>query len=165
MSNVLQDKLHENTSYFVEKMQKAGFDIKPTQSAICAVMLYDAKLSQDMTVELPKEGIYVVGFYYPVVPNGQARISVQILAAHEYVYVGIITGAKNINIGDRVTDEGHITCGHCWNCRRGKLHVCENSIGVGVNHDGTWGRCFDYRNRINRFNGLLFVVLQELATS
>jgi glycine C-acetyltransferase len=82
-SNILQDKLHENTSYFVEKMQKAGFDIKPTQSAICAVMLYDAKLSQDMAAQLLKEGIYVIGFYYPVVPKGQARIRVQLSAAHE----------------------------------------------------------------------------------
>jgi glycine C-acetyltransferase len=82
-SNVLQEKLHENTSYFVAEMQKAGFDIKPTQSAICAVMLYDAKLSQDMAAHLLKEGIYVIGFYYPVVPKGQARIRVQISAAHE----------------------------------------------------------------------------------
>ncbi|MCL1933579.1 MAG: glycine C-acetyltransferase [Candidatus Azobacteroides sp.] len=82
-SNTLQDKLHENTSYFVDKMQKAGFDIKPTQSAICAVMLYDAKLSQDMATQLLKEGIYVTGFYYPVVPKGQARIRVQLSAAHE----------------------------------------------------------------------------------
>ena len=82
-SNVLQDKLHENTSYFVDKMQKAGFDIKPTQSAICAVMLYDAKLSQDMAAQLLKEGIYVTGFCYPVVPKGQARIRVQLSAAHE----------------------------------------------------------------------------------
>jgi len=82
-SNVLQDKLHENTSYFVDKMQRAGFDIKPTQSAICAVMLYDAKLSQDMATQLLKEGIYVTGFYYPVVPKGQARIRVQLSAAHE----------------------------------------------------------------------------------
>jgi glycine C-acetyltransferase len=82
-SNALQDKLHENTTYFVDKMKKSGFDIKPTQSAICAVMLYDAKLSQDMAAELLKEGIYVTGFYYPVVPKGQARIRVQLSAAHE----------------------------------------------------------------------------------
>jgi glycine C-acetyltransferase len=82
-SNTLQDKLHENTSYFVDKMLKAGFDIKPTQSAICAVMLYDAKLSQDMAARLLEEGIYVIGFYYPVVPKGQARIRVQLSAAHD----------------------------------------------------------------------------------
>jgi len=82
-SNLLQDKLHENTTYFVEAMKAAGFDIKPTESAICAVMLYDAKLSQDIASRLLDEGIYVTGFYYPVVPKGQARIRVQISAAHE----------------------------------------------------------------------------------
>jgi len=81
-TNELQDKLHENTKYFMEKMLAAGFDIKPTQSAICAVMLYDAKLSQDMAAALLKEGIYVIGFYFPVVPKGQARIRVQLSAAH-----------------------------------------------------------------------------------
>lgn len=80
--NHLQDKLHNNTTYFVDKMKKAGFDIKPTQSAICAVMLYDAPLSQKFASELSKEGIYVTGFYYPVVPKGQARIRVQVSAAH-----------------------------------------------------------------------------------
>ncbi len=79
----LQDKLHANTDYFLSKMSAAGFDIKPTKSAICAVMLYDAKLSQDVAAELLKEGIYVIGFYYPVVPKGQARIRVQLSAAHE----------------------------------------------------------------------------------
>ncbi|MCL2245493.1 MAG: glycine C-acetyltransferase [Lentimicrobiaceae bacterium] len=81
-TNELQDKLHSNTLYFTERMIQAGFDIKPTQSAICAVMLYDAKLSQDMAAKLQEEGIYVTGFYYPVVPKGQARIRVQISAAH-----------------------------------------------------------------------------------
>ena len=82
-SNELQDKLHENTVYFVESMKAAGFDIKPTESAICAVMLYDAKLSQDIATRLLDEGIYVTGFYYPVVPKDQARIRVQISAAHD----------------------------------------------------------------------------------
>ena len=82
-TNELQDKLHANTDYFREKMLAAGFDIKPTQSAICAVMLYDAKLSQIMASRLQEEGIYVTGFFYPVVPKGQARIRVQISAAHE----------------------------------------------------------------------------------
>ena len=86
-TNELQDKLHLNTEYFVEKMLKAGFDIKPTQSAICAVMLYDAKLSQQMAVRLLEEGIYVTGFYYPVVPKGQARIRVQLSAAHERAHL------------------------------------------------------------------------------
>lgn len=82
-TNELQDRLHENTAYFVKRMVDAGFDIKPTRSAICAVMLYDAKLSQDMAAKLLDEGIYVIGFYYPVVPKGQARIRVQISAAHK----------------------------------------------------------------------------------
>ena len=81
-SNELHTKLMSNVSYFREKMLQAGFDIKPTQSAICAVMLYDAKLSQDFAAEMQKEGIYVTGFYYPVVPKGQARIRVQLSAAH-----------------------------------------------------------------------------------
>ena len=82
-SNDLQDKLHENTDYFMKKMLAAGFDIKPTQSAICAVMLYDAKLSQDMAAKLLEEGIYVIGFYFQVVPKGQARIRVQLSAGHK----------------------------------------------------------------------------------
>jgi len=79
----LQDKLHWNTDYFMEKMKAAGFDIKPSKSAICAVMLYDAKLSQDVAAKLLEEGIYVIGFYYPVVAKGLARIRVQLSAAHE----------------------------------------------------------------------------------
>lgn len=82
-TNELQDKLHANTKYFVAKMKEIGFDCKPTESAICAVMLYDAKLSQDFAAKLQEEGIFVTGFYYPVVPKGQARIRVQISAAHE----------------------------------------------------------------------------------
>ena len=73
---------HEYVGEIVEKMKTAGFDIKPTESAICAVMLYDAKLSQKMSALLLDEGIYVTGFYYPVVPKDQARIRVQISAAH-----------------------------------------------------------------------------------
>lgn len=82
-SNDLHTKLMENVSYFRDRMLAAGFDIKPTQSAICAVMLYDAKLSQDYAARLLEEGIYVTGFYYPVVPKGQARIRVQLSAGHE----------------------------------------------------------------------------------
>lgn len=81
-SNELQDRLHANTEYFVGQMKAAGFDIKPTQSAICAVMLYDAKLAQEVATKLLDEGIYVTGFFYPVVPQGQARIRVQVSAAH-----------------------------------------------------------------------------------
>jgi glycine C-acetyltransferase len=82
-TNELQDKLHANTDYFIGRMKAAGFDIKPTESAICAVMLYDAPLSQKMAARLQEEGIYVTGFYYPVVPKGQARIRVQVSAGHE----------------------------------------------------------------------------------
>lgn len=81
-SNELHDKLVENVNYFREKMMAAGFDIKPTQSAICAVMLYDAKLSQVYASKMLDEGIYVTGFYYPVVPKNEARIRVQISAGH-----------------------------------------------------------------------------------
>ena len=82
-SNELHDKQQDNVTYFREKMLAAGFDIKPTQSAICAVMLYDAKLSQVFAAKMAEEGIFVTGFYYPVVPKGQARIRVQLSAAHE----------------------------------------------------------------------------------
>lgn len=82
-NNSIHDKLVKNVTYFREKMTEAGFDIKPTQSAICAVMLYDAKLSQDYAAKMQEEGIYVTGFYYPVVPKGEARIRVQISAGHE----------------------------------------------------------------------------------
>ena len=81
-SNELHDKLIENVNYFRDKMMAAGFDIKPTQSAICAVMLYDARLSQVFAAKMQEEGIYVTGFYYPVVPKEQARIRVQLSAAH-----------------------------------------------------------------------------------
>ncbi|KGL47772.1 glycine C-acetyltransferase [Porphyromonas cangingivalis] len=82
-SNDLHTKLMENVTYFRDKMSAAGFDIKPTQSAICAVMLYDAPLSQKYAARLLDEGIYVTGFYYPVVPKGEARIRVQLSAAHD----------------------------------------------------------------------------------
>ena len=81
-SNELHDRLVANTNYFRDKMLAAGFDMKPTQSAICAVMLYDAKLSQDFANRMQEEGIYVTGFYYPVVPKEQARIRVQLSAGH-----------------------------------------------------------------------------------
>lgn len=82
-SSALHDKLVANVEYFRNKMIAAGFDIKPTQSAICAVMLYDAPLSQKFAAKMAEEGIFVTGFYYPVVPQGQARIRVQLSAAHE----------------------------------------------------------------------------------
>jgi glycine C-acetyltransferase len=82
-TNELQDRLHANSEYFIKEMKGAGFDIKPTKSAICAVMLYDAKLSQNFAARLLNEGIYVIGFYYPVVPKNEARIRVQLSAAHK----------------------------------------------------------------------------------
>ena len=81
-SDELHDRLVANVEHFRTRMIEAGFDIKPTQSAICAVMLYDAPLSQRFAAKLLDEGIYVTGFYYPVVPKGQARIRVQVSAGH-----------------------------------------------------------------------------------
>ncbi len=81
-STEYRDKVISNAEYFKAKIQEAGFDIKPTDSAIVALMLYDAKLSQEFADKLLKEGIYVIGFYYPVVPKDQARIRIQISAAH-----------------------------------------------------------------------------------
>ncbi|HRH54182.1 MAG TPA: glycine C-acetyltransferase [Chitinophagales bacterium] len=79
----LRDKLEYNTKYFREKMTAAGFDIKPGEHPIVPIMLYDAVLSQTMAAQLLEEGIYVIGFYFPVVPKGQARIRVQISAGHD----------------------------------------------------------------------------------
>ena len=81
-SNEHRDRLVANVEYFRSKMIAAGFDIKPTDSAICAVMLYDAKLSQDFAAALQQRGVFVTGFYYPVVPKGLARIRVQVSAGH-----------------------------------------------------------------------------------
>ncbi|MDR1793717.1 MAG: glycine C-acetyltransferase [Bacteroidales bacterium] len=102
-TNELQDKLHENTDYFIAKMKEAGFDIKPTQSAICAVMLYDAALAGKFAEKLLNEGIYVIGFSYPVVPKDQARIRVQLSAAHEKTHLDTAINAfvkigKELNI-------------------------------------------------------------------
>lgn len=79
----LRDKLEANTKYFREKMTEAGFDIKPGDHPIVPIMLYDAVLSQKMAARLLEKGIYVIGFYFPVVPKGQARIRVQLSAVHE----------------------------------------------------------------------------------
>ena len=81
-SNEHHDRLVANVEYFRTKMIEAGFDIKPTDSAICAVMLYDAKLSQEFAAALQQRGVFVTGFYYPVVPKGLARIRVQVSAGH-----------------------------------------------------------------------------------
>ena len=83
----LRDKLEDNTKYFREKMTEAGFDIKPGFHPIVPVMLYDAKLAQEFAAKMLEEGIYVIGFYYPVVPQGKARIRVQISAGHERAHL------------------------------------------------------------------------------
>ena len=82
-TTALRDKLEDNTKYFRQQMTDAGFDIKPGEHPIVPIMLYDAKLSQEMAAKLLEKGIYVIGFYYPVVPKEQARIRVQISAVHE----------------------------------------------------------------------------------
>ncbi|MCL4163796.1 UNVERIFIED_CONTAM: hypothetical protein GTU68_000987 [Idotea baltica] len=82
-TTALRDKLENNTQYFRKAMTAAGFDIIPGVHPIVPIMLYDAKLSQDFANQLLDEGIYVIGFYFPVVPKGQARIRVQISAGHE----------------------------------------------------------------------------------
>ncbi len=99
----LHTRLMENVNYFRDKMLEAGFDIKPTQSAICAVMLYDAKLSQDFARRMQEEGIYVTGFYYPVVPKEQARIRVQLSAGHEKAHLdkairAFVNVGKELNV-------------------------------------------------------------------
>ncbi len=86
-STELRDKLAENTKYFRQKMTEAGFDIKPGVHPIVPIMLYDAKLSQDFAAKLLDEGIYVIGFYFPVVAQGKARIRVQLSAAHEQHHI------------------------------------------------------------------------------
>ena len=83
----LRDKLEKNTNYFKIEMKKAGFDIVDGDSAIVPVMLYDAKLSQTMADKLLEEGIYVIGFFFPVVPRDKARIRVQLSAAHEIKHI------------------------------------------------------------------------------
>lgn len=97
----LRDKLESNTIWFREKMTSAGFDIKPGNHPIVPVMLYDAKLAQDFAGKLLEKGIYVIGFYYPVVPKGQARIRVQISAVHEPEHLEKATNAF-IEIGNEL---------------------------------------------------------------
>ena len=107
-SNELHDKLVDNVNYFRDKMMAAGFDIKPTQSAICAVMLYDAKLSQVYASRMLDEGIYVTGFYYPVVPQEQARIRVQISAGHNREQLDKCIAAF-IKVGKELGIEKHLS--------------------------------------------------------
>ena len=83
----LRDRLEENTRYFRQEIAACGFEIKVGTHPIVPIMLYDAKLSQEVAKDLLEEGIYVIGFYYPVVPKGQARIRVQISAAHERAHL------------------------------------------------------------------------------
>ena len=99
----LRDKLEENTTYFKKSLQSLGFDIIDGDSAIVPVMLYDAKLAQKMANMLLDEGIYVIGFFFPVVPREKARIRVQLSAAHERHHLDIaiqafkkVGGALNI---------------------------------------------------------------------
>jgi glycine C-acetyltransferase len=89
----LRDRLEENTRYFREEMTRIGFDIKPGIHPIVPIMLYDAKLAQDIAAELLNEGVYVIGFSYPVVPKGQARIRVQISSAHTREHLDRAIGA------------------------------------------------------------------------
>jgi len=106
----LRDKLMGNAEYFRGKMGQAGFDLKPSNSAIIALMLYDAKLSQDFAAKLLEEGIYVIGFYYPVVAKGQARIRIQISAAHsrenlDKAIAAFIKIGKELNILGKSKEE------------------------------------------------------------
>lgn len=99
----LRDQLEQNTKYFRSEMTKAGFDIKPGEHAIVPIMLYDAKLAQDFARQLLDEGIYVIGFFYPVVPKGQARIRVQLSAAHtqahlEQAVAGFVKVGKQLGV-------------------------------------------------------------------
>lgn len=95
----LRDKLEYNTAYFREKMTAAGFDIKPGTHPIVPVMLYDAKLAQEFAAKMLEEGIYVIGFYFPVVPREQARIRVQLSAAHEQRHLDkAITAFKKVGV-------------------------------------------------------------------
>jgi glycine C-acetyltransferase len=99
----LRDKLEENTNYFRTKMEGAGFDLVGADAAIVPVMLYDAKLAQQMANKLLQEGIYVIGFFFPVVPKDKARIRVQLSAAHTKQHIdkavnAFIKVGKELNI-------------------------------------------------------------------
>jgi glycine C-acetyltransferase len=99
----LRDKLEDNTRYFRSAMEKAGFDLVGADAAIVPVMLYDAKLAQQMANDLLKEGIYVIGFFFPVVPKGKARIRVQLSAAHSKEHIdkavaAFIKVGKKLNV-------------------------------------------------------------------
>jgi len=97
----LRDKLHQNAEYFKKGIKAAGFDIVDGDSAIVPIMLYDAKLSQQMANMLLERGIYVIGFFYPVVPKGKARIRVQLSAAHKKEHLDRAISAF-IEVGERL---------------------------------------------------------------
>jgi len=208
-SDQLRVKLKENSQYFRTEMTKLGFDLVPGEHPIIPVMLGDAKLASDMADRLLAEGIYVIGFSFPVVPKGQARIKsgldmanlpktmqalvktkrepgislqeiplpsyshndvlirihktaicgtdlhiynwddwaqatipVPMVVGHEYVGEVVALGSEvsGLAIGDRVSGEGHLTCGHCRNCRAGTRHLCRNTQGVGVNRPGAFAQ-------------------------
>ena len=102
-TTALRDKLEENTMYFRKRMTEAGFDIKPGTHPICPIMLYDAVVAQKFAARMLEEGVYVVGFFFPVVPKGQARIRVQISAGHERHHLdkaidGFIKAGKELGV-------------------------------------------------------------------
>jgi glycine C-acetyltransferase len=102
-TTALRDKLEYNTRYFRTKMTEAGFDIKPGEHPIVPIMLYDAVLAQQFAAALLEEGVYVIGFFFPVVPKGQARIRVQLSAAHEQQHLdhaiqAFIKVGKKLNV-------------------------------------------------------------------
>src|SRR3546814_13829377 len=108
----LRDKREYNTKYFRDKMTEAGFDIKPGVHPIVPVMLYDAPLAQEFAARMLAEGIYVIGFYYPVVPKGKARIRVQLSAAHEQHHLDRAIAARSDE--RRVGKEWVRTCRYGW---------------------------------------------------
>jgi len=100
-STALRDKVADNALYFRKRMTDAGFDIKPGTHPIAPVMLYDAKLAQQFARELLDEGIYVIGFFFPVVPQGQARIRTQMSAAHTHAQIDRLVEAF-VKVGNKL---------------------------------------------------------------
>ena len=171
----LRDRLWANARLFREKMTAAGFTLAGADHAIIPVMLGDAVIAQNFARELQKEGIWMTDVPEPELGHNdllikirktaicgtdvhiynwdewsQKTIPVPMVVGHEYVgeVVGIGQEVRGFKIGDRVSGEGHITCGHCRNCRAGRTHLCRNTIGVGVNRPG----CFAEYLVIPAFN-------------
>ena len=143
-SDALHDKLVANVEHFRSKMVAAGFDIKPTVSAICAVMLYDAKLSQDFAAELQKEGVFVTGFYYPVVPKGQARVYISITTVN---LLNILDGTCTLST-HRCNEQCH-TRTDIW---RGHIRCTQRQAVVKTNYRSTvWITKDNLRTHINEF--------------